>query len=122
MLKCCHLSILAKCMQSPPLSVALAPKGRSGETTPLAALELVAKGEKTLQQLYDNPNYPYRPPKGWLPALWRPTRQVAFLRQCQLIGEHLLPEDDIRQDLVVKWRKKGDESLLDEWIAAGAES
>ena len=109
-------------MQSPPLSVVLAPKGKRGVATPIAALELVVRGEKTLQQLYENPNYPYPPPEGWLPALWKPTRNLVFERQGQWIGEHCLPANDIRQDLVQKWRKKGNEDILDEWLVAGAKA
>ena len=36
---------------------------------------------------------------------------AVFLRGGVLVGEHLLPEDDIRQDLVLKWRKVKEASI-----------
>ena len=36
---------------------------------------------------------------------WRENVTLVFCREGELIGEHLLKEDDIRQDLVLKWKK-----------------
>ena len=49
--------------------------------------------------------------QGWLPLLWRGERHLVFQRNGVLVGEHDLPEIDVRQDMVLKHRnkrKKGD--------------